>query len=113
MERGLQVQMLPAGENGIERSLLKRRPDDSAHARPVADDVEPPTRALPAVGGSSVVSTSTVVDLPAPLGPGSRRSRPGHLEVDPVDRADAPLELTDEPVDLDGALEHPGRVPED
>jgi hypothetical protein len=29
----------------------------------------PATRALPAVGGSSVVSISTVVDLPAPLGP--------------------------------------------
>ena len=29
----------------------------------------PATRALPAVGGSSVVSMCTVVDLPAPLGP--------------------------------------------
>ena len=30
---------------------------------------KPATRAVPAVGGSSVVSISTVVDLPAPLGP--------------------------------------------
>ena len=29
----------------------------------------PATRAVPAVGGSSVVSISTVVDLPAPFGP--------------------------------------------
>ncbi len=29
----------------------------------------PPTRAVPAVGGSSVVRTWTVVDLPAPFGP--------------------------------------------
>ena len=32
------------------------------------DDVER-TRALPSVGGSSVVSMCTVVDLPAPFGP--------------------------------------------
>ncbi len=29
----------------------------------------PPTVACPLVGGSSVVSISTVVDFPAPLGP--------------------------------------------
>ena len=29
----------------------------------------PATRAVPDVGGSSVVSMCTVVDLPAPLGP--------------------------------------------
>ena len=29
----------------------------------------PATRAVPELGGSSVVSMSTVVDLPAPLGP--------------------------------------------
>ncbi len=30
---------------------------------------KPPTDARPLVGGSSVVSISTVVDLPAPFGP--------------------------------------------
>ena len=30
---------------------------------------KPPTVAVPAVGGSNVVSMWTVVDLPAPLGP--------------------------------------------
>ena len=30
---------------------------------------KPPTLAVPLVGGSSVVSISTVVDLPAPFGP--------------------------------------------
>ncbi len=30
---------------------------------------KPPTRAIPALGGSSVVSMCTVVDLPAPFGP--------------------------------------------
>ena len=30
---------------------------------------KPATRAVPAVGGSSVVSMCTVVDLPAPFGP--------------------------------------------
>jgi hypothetical protein len=29
----------------------------------------PATRAVPAVGGSSVVSINTVVDFPAPFGP--------------------------------------------
>ncbi len=37
----------------------------------------PATRALPEVGGSSVVSMCTVVDLPAPLGPRKPYTSPG------------------------------------
>ena len=49
---------------------------------------KPPTRALPAVGGSSVVSMWTVVDLPAPFGPEEAVDLArGDVEVDPGDRA--------------------------
>src|SRR5262245_27696487 len=37
----------------------------------------PPTVAVPAVGGSSVVSMCTVVDLPAPFGPRKPKISPG------------------------------------
>ena len=62
----------------------------------------PATRAVPAVGGSSVVSISTVVDLPGAVGPEeavdlARR----HLQVDPVDGPRAVLEFADEAFDLD------------
>ena len=40
-----------------------------ATAAPWCTTSRPATRAQPEVGGSRVVSTSTVVDLPAPLGP--------------------------------------------
>ena len=46
-----------------------RRRSRSAPAGPRLTMSKPATRAVPAVGGSSVVSISTVVDLPAPLGP--------------------------------------------
>ena len=46
---------------------------------------------MPDVGGSSVVSIRTVVDLPAPLGPEEAVDLAGvDMEVDPVDRTQAP-----------------------
>ena len=58
--------------------------------------------ARPLVGGSSVVSMCTVVDLPAPFGPEEAVDLAGSdLEIDPVDGADAALEDADEPLDLD------------
>ena len=42
---------------------------DSRTRAPSRTTSWPATRATPAVGGRSVVSMSTVVDLPAPFGP--------------------------------------------
>ena len=61
--------MVATGEQGVERGLLQRGADHAAHLRAFADDVEAGDRAVPEVGGRSVVSISTVVDLPAPFGP--------------------------------------------
>ena len=69
VQRGLQAHVLAAGEQRVERGLLQRGADRLPHLRALADDVVPGDPALPPVGGSSVVSISTVVDLPAPLGP--------------------------------------------
>ena len=69
VQRGLEAQVLAAGEQRVERGLLERGADRLAHLRALADDVEAATRAVPEVGGSSVVSMRTVVDLPAPFGP--------------------------------------------
>ena len=60
--------MLTPGEERVQRGLLQGGADGGAR-RPLGGDVEPATVARPAVGGSSVVSMCTVVDLPAPLGP--------------------------------------------
>ena len=66
---------------------------------------KPATRARPSVGGSSVVSMCTVVDLPAPFGPEEAVDLAfGDDEVDAVHGADV-LELADEPLRLD-AVRH-------
>ena len=70
LQRGLQAHVLAPGEQRVERGLLERGADRRrARAGPSRTMSWPATRAVPAVGGSSVVSISTVVDLPAPLGP--------------------------------------------
>ena len=69
VQRALQAHVLAPGQERVERGLLQRGADRAANLRALAHDVQPATRALPEVGGSNVVSTSTVVDLPAPLGP--------------------------------------------
>ena len=67
LQRRLQAQVLAAREQRVERRLLARRrsrptcgPRGRCRSRP---------RWRAAVGGRSVVSMCTVVDLPAPLGP--------------------------------------------
>ncbi len=70
LERRLQLQMLATREQRVEGGLLERGADRRAHLRALVDDVEARPRArCPPVGGSSVVSMCTVVDLPAPFGP--------------------------------------------
>ena len=70
---------------------------------------KPATRAVPAVGGSSVVSISTVVDLPGAVGAEEAvdlaRLDP---QVDPVHRARPFLELAHE---ADGFDARPAAVP--
>ena len=69
VQPALEVDVLPAGEEVVERGLLERRADRAADLRAVRRDVEARDEARPPDGGSSVTSISTVVDLPAPFGP--------------------------------------------
>ena len=56
--------------SGSSAASCSAAPIDVAHLRALASTTsKPPTRAIPDVGGSRVVSMSTVVDLPAPFGP--------------------------------------------
>ena len=62
----------------------------------------PATRALPEVGGSSVVSMWTVVDLPAPFGPEEAvHLAGGDADVDAVHGTRALLELAHQVGGLD------------
>ena len=66
----LQLHVLAGGEEVVQRGVLERGADDAPHLRALARRRRTPPRSrVPAVGGSSVVSMCTVVDLPAPLGP--------------------------------------------
>ena len=69
VERGLEAQVVAAGEERVERGLLERGADRARTFGPSLTTSKPATVALPAVGGRSVVSMWTVVDLPAPFGP--------------------------------------------
>ena len=70
LQAALQAHVLAAGEHRVQRHVLQRDADRGAHLRALLRDVVARDgRRVPAVGGSSVVSTFTVVDLPAPLGP--------------------------------------------
>ena len=69
VERELELEVLAARQERVERRLLERGADRPPHRRPLRHDVVPADLLVPAVGGSSVVSMCTVVDLPAPLGP--------------------------------------------
>ena len=55
--------------SGSSAASCSAAPIDERTCGPSLTMSKPATRAVPAVGGSSVVSISTVVDLPAPLGP--------------------------------------------
>ena len=97
--------MLAAGQQRVERGLLKRGADRLAHVCALADDVVA-GHARRARGGrqqrgehqhgrrlAGAVGAEEAVDL-AGL----------DLEVDAVDGADAALELADEAVDLDAVF---------
>ena len=103
LQRGLQAQVLAAGEQRVERRLLQRGADrPRAPAAPSRDDVEAADarraggrrqqRRQHQHGGrlAGAVRAEEAVDL-------ARADR----EVDAVDGARALLELADEPLDLD------------
>src|SRR3989440_640465 len=107
LERGLQPQVLAAGEERVERSLLKRGADRRAHLWPLADDVEAGD-ARGALRGrqqrgehvhrrrlARAVRAEKAVDL---------AGRDG--EVDPVDSARALLEDADQALRFDRVLGH-------
>ena len=107
LERGLEPQVLPAGEERVEGRLLQRRADPRPHLRPLVDDVETGhargargrrkqrrqhvhgRRLAGAVGAEEAVNLAR-----------------GNGEVDRVDRARALLELADELLGLDRGLVH-------
>ena len=53
----------------VERRGLEGDADRGSDLCALVVTSKPATRAVPEVGGSSVVSIKTVVDLPAPFGP--------------------------------------------
>ena len=65
----LQAQQLGAGLLRVERGVLEGDADAQAHLSGSRATSYPATLARPPVGASSVHSTRTVVDLPAPFGP--------------------------------------------
>jgi hypothetical protein len=74
VELALEDEVLAPGGLRVDAVLLADDADRAAHAPRLGQHVEPGHAALPASGRVSVVRTRTVVDLPAPLGPSSRRS---------------------------------------
>ena len=108
VQRGLEAQVVAAGEQRIERRLLQRGADRRSHLRPLLDDVEAgdPRRACRRwqqrrqhVDGRRLPGTVRA-EKPVDLA-----GRDG--QVDPVDRAHV-LELPDEPLRLDAVpLRHP------
>ena len=105
VQRGLEAQVLAAGQQRVERGLLEGGADRLAHVRALADDVVA-AHARGARGGrqqrgehehggrlAGAVRPEKSVDL-AGL----------DAEVDAVHRADAALELADEAVDLDAVV---------
>ena len=107
LERGLQAQVLAAGQERVEGSLLECRADPRPHLRPFVDNVE-----TGHAGGArgrreqrrehvhsrrlaGAVGAEEAVDLAR-----------GDREVDGVDRARALFELADELLGLDRGLVH-------
>ena len=69
MQAALQVDVLAAGEEVVQRGLLQRGADLAAHGRPLRGDVEARDGRAPAGRRQQRREHQTVVDLPAPLGP--------------------------------------------
>ena len=102
LERGLQPQVLAAGQQRVERGLLQRGADDRTHLGRLLDHVEAADarraggrrqqrRQHQHRGGfARAVRSEEAVDLAVV-----------DRELDPVDRPRPFLELADEPVDLD------------
>ncbi len=74
---GHHPQVLGAGEDAVDRRLLRGEADRGADGVRLADDVVPGDAGGSRVGASSVVRMRTVVVFPAPLGPSSANTSPG------------------------------------
>ena len=93
--------------NGSSAASWSAAPIVARTAGPSSTTSCPATHARPAVGGSSVVSMWTVVDLPGAVRPEEAVDLAGlDAQVDAVDRARALLELPDEALRLDGGVGH-------
>jgi hypothetical protein len=69
-------QVLPAGQDVVDRRLLAGEADPAAHRGRLACDVEARDLRAPPSARSRVASTRTTVVLPAPLGPSSPHAEP-------------------------------------
>ena len=69
VERALEAHVIAGREVRVEGRLLQRGADRVPDGGALLDDVVAGDPRDPAVGGRSVVSMWTVVDLPAPFGP--------------------------------------------
>ena len=72
---GVEVEVLGRRQPAVGRQRLRHVADRGAHGQGVGADVLARDRRRPRVGRSSVVSTRSVVVLPAPFGPAARRPR--------------------------------------
>ena len=70
------VEVLPRGELAVQGVLLGHDADELLGQGGVGHDVDPADEGLPARRDTRVVSTPTVVVLPAPFGPSSPKTSP-------------------------------------
>ena len=75
-EAAVAVQVLPRRELAVQRVLLRHHADQLLDEGRVLDDVDAADQGLPPVGMTRVVSTPTVVVLPAPFGPSRPKTSP-------------------------------------
>src|SRR5262249_42419710 len=105
VEAGLQLHVLAAGEEVVERRFLQRGADVPAHLGALGGDVEAGDRGAP---GRRRQQRGEHVDrgrLARAVGPEEAVDLAGgDLQVDPVDRADVALEDAHEALDDDAVL---------
>jgi hypothetical protein len=111
VQPGLEVQVLPAGEERIERRLLQRDADDAPDLVALGRDVEAADGRMPSARRqesdehldrgrlAGAVRAEEAVDLPGL-----------DVQVDAVDGARSLLVLADETLDLDCVLGHRSRT---
>ena len=115
MQRALELEVLPAGEQVVERGLLQRGADGGPHLGALLDDVEAGHARSARGGGQERRQHVHRRRLAGAVRPEEAVDLTGlDAKVDPVDRADVALERADEPLGLDSVrLRHSATLPDD